>query len=90
MLDEIASSFEAQYKSHKGIVPVTIISASPLSDQTRQTITSKLNASVKGDLEMTEIVDESLIGGFIVRLNDRQIDASVASQFSKLKQRLTK
>jgi F-type H+-transporting ATPase subunit delta len=50
----------------------------------------KIKASAKGELEVNEIVDESLIGGFIVRMDDKQIDASVSSQFSNLKQRLTK
>jgi F-type H+-transporting ATPase subunit delta len=36
------------------------------------------------------VIDESLIGGFIVKMGDTQIDASVASQFNNLKQRLTR
>jgi F-type H+-transporting ATPase subunit delta len=36
------------------------------------------------------LIDSSLIGGFIVRMGDKQIDASVASQFNDLKQRLTR
>jgi F-type H+-transporting ATPase subunit delta len=31
-----------------------------------------------------------LIGGFIVKMGDKQIDASVASQLTKLKQNLSK
>ena len=90
MLDEIAESFELQVKAHNGIVPVTLISAVPLNSTTRETIMKKIKASVKGELEVKEIIDESLIGGFIVRMDDKQIDASVSSQFSNLKQRLTK
>jgi F-type H+-transporting ATPase subunit delta len=41
-------------------------------------------------LEIKEIIDETLIGGFIVRMDDKQIDASIASQFNNLKQRLTR
>lgn len=90
MLDDIAVSFESQVKAYKGIVPVTVISAVPLAASTRETIMKKIKASAKGELEVNEIVDESLIGGFIVRMDDKQIDASVSSQFSNLKQRLTK
>jgi F-type H+-transporting ATPase subunit delta len=45
---------------------------------------------VKGKLEVNEEIDESLIGGFIVRMDDKQIDASIATQFKNLKQRLTR
>jgi F-type H+-transporting ATPase subunit delta len=45
---------------------------------------------VKGKLEVTEVIDESLIGGFVVRMDDKQIDASISTQFKNLKQRLTR
>lgn len=90
MLAEIAYSFEAQLKAHNGIVPITLISAVALTESTKKEIMAKLNNSIKGTLEVTEIIDETLIGGFIIRMDDVQIDASIASQFNNLKQRLTR
>jgi F-type H+-transporting ATPase subunit delta len=90
LLPGIAASFEMQVKEYKGIVPVQLISATKLNDKTRNMILDKVSASVKGELEIKEIIDESLIGGFIVKMGDQQIDASIASQFNNLKQRLTK
>jgi len=90
LLAEIASSFTAQLKTYRGITPVTLVSATKLNDTTRKAILSKVEGSVKGTLEVTEIINESLIGGFIVKIDDKQVDASIASQFNKLKQRLTR
>lgn len=90
MLAEIAHSFEAQLKSHNGIVPITLVSAVALTDATKKEILEKVQKSIKGTLEVTEIIDETLIGGFIIRMDDVQIDASIASQFNNLKQRLTR
>ncbi|MBP5996159.1 MAG: ATP synthase F1 subunit delta [Crocinitomicaceae bacterium] len=90
LITEIASSFLTQLKEHRGIVPVTIISAKTLDAQTKNEITSKISASIKGTIEITENVDESLIGGFIVRMGDHQIDASVSNQLNRLKQELVK
>ena len=90
MLGDIAASFDAQLKAHKGIVPVTLISAKPLNAKTKDMIMEKISASVKGKLEVNQEIDESLIGGFIVRMDDKQIDASIATQFKNLKQRLTR
>jgi F-type H+-transporting ATPase subunit delta len=90
MLGDIAASFDAQLKAHKGIVPVTLISAKALNAKTKDMIMEKISASVKGKLEVNEEIDESLIGGFIVRMDDKQIDASIATQFKNLKQRLTR
>jgi F-type H+-transporting ATPase subunit delta len=90
LITEIASAFLSQLKEHRGIVPVTIISAKPLDAQTKAQITSKISASIKGTLEITENLDESLLGGFIVRMGDHQIDASVSNQLNRLKQELVK
>ena len=89
-LPTIAEAFDAQVKEHRGIVPITIISAVPLANSTKEIILEKVEKDVNGKLEVTELIDSSLIGGFIVRMGDKQIDASVASQFNDLKQRLTR
>jgi len=70
-------------KDHKGIVPVTLISATTLSKESKDKILSKIKIS--GQIELTELIDEKLIGGFVVRIGDIQIDASVNNQLKKLK-----
>jgi F-type H+-transporting ATPase subunit delta len=90
ILPQIAASFEGILKAHKGIIPVTLISAKKLDGSVKDSILAKVQGMAKGTLEVTEEIDESLIGGFMVRMGDHQIDASVSSQLGKLKQRLTK
>ncbi|PWL32388.1 MAG: ATP synthase F1 subunit delta [Fluviicola sp. XM-24bin1] len=89
-LPAIAEAFEAQVKEHKGIVPMTLVSAAALDAKTKDAIVAKVQSGVNGTLEITEVIDEELIGGFMVKMGDVQIDASVASQFNNLKQRLTR
>ena len=50
----------------------------------------KLSNKFEGQLQLTEKVDASLIGGFIVKIGNQQIDSSVASKLKKLRQELTK
>jgi F-type H+-transporting ATPase subunit delta len=90
MIPQIADSFEAQLKAHKGIVPVTLISANALDSKTKETIIAKVQSTITGILEVTEQIDASLIGGFVVKIGDNRIDASVANQLENLKQRLTR
>ena len=90
LITVIAHSFQSQLKAHRGIVPVTITSARKLEAATRDKILAKIQKSVEGTPELTEKIDESLIGGFIVRMGDKQIDASVSSQLMRLKQDLVK
>lgn len=90
LLPMIATAFDTLLKAHKGIVPISITSATKLDDTVKKSILAKVQSYVQGTLEVTEHVDSSLIGGFVVRMGDQQIDASVASQLMDLKQRLTK
>ena len=90
MLPQIAIAFNDLLKAHNGILPITLVSAKPLADSVKKSILAKVQGSVEGKLEVTELIDEALVGGFIVRMGDFQIDASVASQLGQLKQRLTR
>jgi F-type H+-transporting ATPase subunit delta len=83
---DIAKQFISLLKAQRGIVPITIISAQQLEDNTKQSILSKISAAITGTAEITEQIDADLIGGFIVRMGDHQIDASVATQLKRLKQ----
>lgn len=59
-------------------------------DSSKKAIFDKLEKKYEGTFDITEKIDASLIGGFIVRIGDDQIDASVASQLNNLKQCLTR
>lgn len=90
LLPEIASTFELQVKAYKGIVPVTLTTAQPLDEATKELIMNKVAPMIDGKPEVTEVIDENIMGGFVVRMGDTQIDASVESQLNNLKQRLTR
>lgn len=90
ILGAIAESFQDLVNEHKGIKPMTITSAVTLDAATKEKIVAKMSTFVKGELQITEKIDPSLIGGFVARIDDKQVDASVASQLNNLKQRLTR
>ena len=39
-------------------------------------------------VELTELVDESLVGGFVLKIGDKQIDESVKSKLAKIQRAL--
>ena len=53
-------------------------------------ILAKVKPAVKGEIELTEKIDEEILGGFVVKIGNTQVDASVANQLKNLKQRLTR
>jgi len=90
LLAEIADAFEDQLNVLRGIVPVKIISASKLDDGLRKEIIKKIEANVNGTPKIVEEVNPEIIGGFIIKIDDKQFDASISRQLNNLKQRLTK
>ena len=86
LLPAIAKEFHSAYNIHKGIGKATITTAVPLDDQLRaefEGITKKL--SEKDKVELIEKVDKEMIGGFVLNVGDRQIDASIKNKLKALK-----
>jgi F-type H+-transporting ATPase subunit delta len=85
-LFEIAKAFISQYKVLKGIQTAEIISAVGLDDNLRKKVYDLVRNSSNSEVELVEKVDRSLIGGFVLRIGDKQYDASVASDLRKFTQ----
>lgn len=84
-LSEIAESFLIQYNTIKNITPVTITSAVKLGKVTIDNLLAGLQKREKiGEIQLTEVVDESLLGGFILLYGDKQVDSSVRSSMQRL------
>ncbi|MDX5346523.1 MAG: ATP synthase F1 subunit delta [Hymenobacteraceae bacterium] len=85
VLDFIATEFQSQYNLKKGIQKAKIITAVPLTPQLRNDF-SQLVASQTGKLvQLEESVDASIIGGFVLKVGDKQIDSSVQNSIRKLR-----
>jgi F-type H+-transporting ATPase subunit delta len=84
-LDEISIEFLKQYDLLKSIQKATVISASPLTAESRKQIQQIVAEKSAKTVELTEQVDESLIGGFILKIGDIQIDNSIQAQLRKIK-----
>jgi F-type H+-transporting ATPase subunit delta len=84
-LSEIAESFLIQYNVIKNITPVTITSAVKMDKATIDNLLTGLRKREKiEEIQLTEVIDPSLVGGFILLYGDKQIDSSVRSSIQKL------
>lgn len=87
---EICKSFINQYKEFNKIHIITLETARPLSDDNREHVMSFLKTRINEGIELVEKVNEDLIGGIILRMNDLQIDASVRNSLNKLEKEFSK
>lgn len=84
-----AQEFVSEYNREKGIVEASVVSATPLSKEHQNEIISLIKKDYGNEVILTNEVDASLIGGFILRVGDKQVDTSIASQLNKLEQHLS-
>ena len=85
-LAEIAPAFIAQYNSLKNIRTVKLTTASAINDAIKNSISAKLAAHMPKDkIELKTAVDESLIGGFVLEVEDRLYDASVKKSLNDIR-----
>jgi F-type H+-transporting ATPase subunit delta len=90
-LPEIATAFINQYKYMKNIKTVEVTTAVPMSDSLRQSIRSKVMASATGsEIELKEQVDPSILGGFVLQMDDKLFDASIRRDLHDVKSQFLK
>lgn len=87
-LPAIISAYRALVARERGARQVEIVSARPLGEAERSAIVGALGEQLGARVEAETSVDESLIGGFVVRVGSRQFDASIKSKLDALRLQL--
>lgn len=90
VLAEVAEAFVAQYKQLKGITTATVTSAAVLSDDAKKRIEAIVQQQVGGTVELLTEVNPELIGGFVLRIGDKQLDTSILAKVNSLRQEFGK
>lgn len=90
-LPAIIEYFTAKVKEVKRIGVAYVTSAVPLSDlQKKQVEERLLQTTSYVKMEMNYGVDESLIGGMVIRINDRVVDSSIKNKLNDMTRQLLK
>jgi F-type H+-transporting ATPase subunit delta len=90
LLAAIAKIFIDLYKTEKNIETATVTTASPISALLKDKIVSYIKSRNNNKVELIEVVDNDIIGGAIIRIGDKELDASIASDISELRQTFNK
>ncbi|MEM7080194.1 MAG: F0F1 ATP synthase subunit delta [Pseudomonadota bacterium] len=88
LIPEIRSQFETLRAEEEKSLDVEVVSAYPLSDAQSQALRAALNRKYAKDINIEARVDETLIGGAIIRAGDMVIDGSVRGRLNKLTETL--
>lgn len=87
-LRAIAEAYRLAYRDRRGLVDVHVRSAVPLTDALRARLVEAITTSTGKRPTLVERVDPTLIGGLVVEVAGRKIDASVATRLHGMSQAL--
>ena len=88
VLPEVSKIFMNFYDEHKGIVRANVTSAVALSAQIKKDFESILTKETGKKVALETKVDASLLGGYVLRVGDNQIDDSLKSKLNNLRREL--
>ena len=88
-IPRMVEHFAALLRRERGVALAEVRTALPLEEAQRTAVTDRLGELTGDEIEINEVVDESLIGGITVRIGDRLYDASVRNRLERLRARLT-
>lgn len=84
VLPQLTGALRERIAAEKGEVTAEVRAAAPLSDEQRTRLAETLTSKVGKDVKMNVSVDESLIGGLVVKVGSRMIDTSIRSRLDAL------
>ena len=90
-IPKIFEFFVDKAKEYKGIGKVKVVSATELSARQKEKLTKRLLETTKyTSFEVDYQIDPALLGGLIIRIEDRVLDSSLKTQIEKLSKGLSK
>ena len=84
VLPQLVADLRARIAAEKGEVTAEVTAAAALSKEQTEKLAATLKARVGKDVKVKLAVDESLIGGLVVKLGSTMIDTSIKSKLAAL------
>jgi len=85
ILEAIATQFNAQFDEMNGVEVAKVTTAFPITADLEAKILAKATAMSTKKITIQNTIDPSIIGGFILRIGDKQYNASVSNRLQELK-----
>jgi len=89
ILPEIAIQYSVLFDAVNGKEKAKVTTAIPMSKELEAKVLDKVRELTNKEVTLENIVDESIIGGFILRVGDKQYNASISNKLNKLKREFT-
>ena len=88
IISDIASCFIQLYNKNNNIKEAVVITASPIDKDLERKILSQIKIPATKSINLINLVDSSIIGGFIIRYDGKEYNASIKQNLKNLKTEL--
>jgi F-type H+-transporting ATPase subunit delta len=88
LLRQIADAYGDLLQKQEGIIEVDVYVAQKLTADQLEQVRQKVSAALKREAVVHQYVDASIIGGVVLRVEDRLLDASVRAQLRAVRRKL--
>ena len=89
LLEDISIQFGKLYKQHIGQEVAVVTTAVSMTNDLEIKVLAKIKELTNKSVAVENIVDETILGGFILRIGDKEYNASVANKLNRLKREFT-
>jgi F-type H+-transporting ATPase subunit delta len=89
ILYDIAIHYSILFDTLKGKEVAKVTTAIPMTEALEAKVLTKVKELTNKKIVLENIVDENILGGFILRVGDKQYNASVSNKLNKLKREFT-
>ena len=85
ILGDVAAKYTVLFDELSGKEVAQVTTAIPMTEDLEIKVLAKIKQLTTKAVELENVVDESILGGFILRIGDKQYNASVANKLNRLK-----
>ena len=89
ILNNIALQYSILFDELNGKELATVTTTVPMTKDLESKVLKKVKELTNKEVTLENIVDESILGGFILRVGDKQYNASISNKLNKLKKEFT-
>jgi len=88
ILVDVCNAYKSLYEKANNMTKAIVVTALPITDNIREAALLKINSISSKKVEINNIIDKNILGGFILRYDGKEYNASLSNKLQKIKKEL--
>ena len=89
VIENIQESYKSLLNDKNNILEGTVITAVALNEKEIKDLEKNLSTKYNKNVTLTNVVDETILGGVLVKLGNEEIDGTIRTRLSRMKKQLS-